>query len=553
MLLAALALWLRLAALPGVWGTDSLSYFESVRAGGLSDGDPRRNRVVWLALVRVFLHVGGGAPSWASVPGALASAAVVPVLWLALRRRVGDALALLPCLLWTFLGSDLEEVVEISPDAFLALPAALAAWGLVVAARRDERATLPLVAAGAALGAGAALKETMLYAVIGFGVGALCVGRGGRRWRNAAVLVAAAGAVLAVSLLVTPERLAVASRNIAHAPAPVRTASHDFLRRVTVEIPELLLTATRAYGLLFVVTLPLLARLPFRAARGDALAAATLAGFLAFDLLPASLETWSLLPATFPRYFLCLMPPLLASLACAVGEPTTSRGERWTSLAAAALGLAFARGSAWAMVVVPVGLTLTAWPAVRAHRGGAASHAHLAVAAAVLLVATVAWGGLPSSPSTADWTVAAVAGTLVVGPWVVGRATENPAPRLAVGAALILAVATARSRFVPDLEWTAWRQLPPTGRVFAEEIVGRRLRAAAQSAGADADRVILLDELAAPPQGLAPDDRVIARELERLDGPLRLAASCRIPESGLRRVDVPLGEAVLFEPVPSSK
>ena len=37
------------------------------------------------------------------------SAAVVPVLWLALRRRVGEALALLPAALWTFLGSDLEE------------------------------------------------------------------------------------------------------------------------------------------------------------------------------------------------------------------------------------------------------------------------------------------------------------------------------------------------------------------------------------------------------------------------------------------------------------
>src|SRR5262249_32459267 len=75
--LTALALWLRLRGLPGPWGTDALAYFESVRSGAAASLDPRENRRLFLALVGGALRLGSWRPEAASVPGVLASAAVV--------------------------------------------------------------------------------------------------------------------------------------------------------------------------------------------------------------------------------------------------------------------------------------------------------------------------------------------------------------------------------------------------------------------------------------------------------------------------------------------
>jgi hypothetical protein len=546
--LTAPALWLRLRGLPGPWGTDALAYFESIRHGPAA-GDPRGDRRLFLALVEGALRLGDWRPEAASLPGVVASAAVVPVLWLALRRRLGDVLALLPCLLWTFLGSDLEEVAEISADAMLALPAALAAWGVVAAARRPDGRVLPLAAAGVALGVGAVLKETMLLAVVGFGVGALAIGRGRERVRNAATIVAAALVVFAVGLIVTPDRLATASASVAAAGAPVRPASPEFLHRLTVGIPELLLTATRSYGLLFIVAIPLLARLPFRAFRGDPLAATALAGFLAFAVLPVSLRSWALLPAQHARYFLCLMPVLLAALVDALRERAASRPERWIGALAAVVGLVFVRGSPWARVLVPPGLVLAAWPSLpEAVTRLLSERTRLALAAAVFLAAEVAWAAPSAAPDAVDWAVAAAAAFLVLAPWLVGRDAGAPTSSFAIAAGLVLAVATTRSRFVADREWTAWSRLPTQGRVFADELLARRLRAAAVAAHADPSRIALVDAADDLPADPRPDDRVLARDAGPLGGGFGLAEACRDPGSGWARTADDLGEAAMFQP-----
>jgi hypothetical protein len=550
--LTALALWVRLAALPGTWGSDSLTYFESCRAADAASTDPRANRWLAVALVRGALGLGGWAPFAASVPGVLMSAAVVPCLWAALRRRLGDGLALLPCALWAFLGLGLEEVVEISSDVMLVLPAALAVWGLVAAAADEERRTARLAAAGVALGVGATLKETMLFALVGFAAGALCLGRGRQRLRNAAALALPALALFGAGvLLVGPDRIHNASEYMAWDPAFIPAGRDAFLRRVTVEIPESLLTATQAYGLIFIVSLPLVARLPFRAARGDPLAVTALAGLAAFDVLPISLKTWSLLPATRPRYLLCMMPVLFAALADTLRERPASKAERWTSAAAAAAAIAFIGKTPWTMVLVPPGVILAVWPALPdAIARGLSDRLRLGLAAGVLVAATVAWSRAAGAPSPADLAVAGFAGALVTTPWLVGRDRDGPAPYFALGAAVVLAVASTRARFVPDDEWTAWSRLPSAGRVFAERIIARRLAAAAVSSGADASRVVFVESAADMPGDLRPDDRVLARDAGPLGGGLRLADLCRLPGSGLVEAPAGLGEAVLFAPAP---
>jgi hypothetical protein len=552
LVLTALAFWIRIRGLPGSWGSDSLTYLEACRSGAPGTTDPRAERWLALTLVRGALRLGGESPASASVPGVILSAAVVPVLWLGLRRRLGDTLALLPCVLWTFLGLALEEVVEISTDVLAALPTAFAVWGLAEAARRTERRILPLVAAGVALGVGATLKESALFALAGFSAGALTIGRGRERWRHAALVALPGLALFAAGVLfVNPKRVGDASAYMAWDPAFIPAGGAAFVRRVTIEIPQALLTATGAYGLLFVAALPLLVRLPFRALRGDALAAASLAGLLAFDVLPISFAKWSLLPASRPRYLLCLMPVLLAALADALRERPATRAERGASLAAALLGLAFVGRAPWTLVVLPVGLVLTAWTSFPDRvRERLDERTRLALAAAALLATTVAWRSLPSMPTSAEWIVAGAAGVVVTAPWLVGRDRGGPAPYAAVGGALVLAIAMARARFVPDPGWDVWSHLPPAGRVYAESIAGRRLLAAATSAGADERRVVLLAPDAAPPSGLAPEDRVVARDLPLAGGATNFADACRMPDSGLVRVPAGLGETLIFEPSP---
>ncbi len=549
-ILTVLAFWLRARGLPGTWGTDSLTYFEACREPDPLSSDPRADRWLAVALVRGALRLGGWAPAAASVPGVLFSAAVVPVVWLALRRRMGDALALLPCAIWAFLGVAMEEVVEISSDVMTALPVAAAVLGLLLAARRTEQRIAPLVGAGLALGVGATLKETTLFAMIGFAAGAFTLGRGAARWRHAAAVALPALTVFGAGvLLVNPSRVANASDYMAFDPAFVPQGAAAYLRRMTIEIPLSLLTATQAYGVLFVIAIPLCVRLPFRALRGDALAVASIAGLLAFDVLPISLGSWSLLPATRPRYLLCLMPLLLAAIADALRERPATNAERWTSIAAAAAGFLFVGESPWTTIVVPIGLIVAAWPALPDPIGSLLTdRRRLGISAALFLAATVAWTRLPAGPTAVEWAVAAAVGAIVTTPWLVGRDRGDPLPYFAVGASLVLAVAMTRSRFVADDGWTAWSHLPASGRVYAERIVGRRLRAASIAAGADASRVVLLEETSPPPKGLGPDDRVLARDVGSLTQGLRLADACRAPGSGLRQAVARLGDTVIFAP-----
>jgi len=549
-LLTAAALWIRVAALPGSWGADALTYFEAARADDPLAIDPRADRRIVLALVRGALHVARS-PAAASVPGVLLSVAVVPALWFALRRRLGDSLALLPCVLWAFLGLDVEKVATISSDAMLALASALALAGLVAAARRESRRAAPLLAAGVACGIGAALKETMLFATAGFVVGAFATGRGRGRWRDAALVAAPALVVFGAALLVNPHRVANASQYMVADPEFVPADRRAFARRVAIELPELLLTATQAFGLVFVVALPLLARLPFRALRGDPIAAAACVSFVAFDAAPVSLQGWSLLPGNRPRYLLCLMPILFAAIVDALRERVESRAERWTSLAAAAVALWFAKSSTWAAFLVPPGVALAAWPALPAPISSLLEErTRLGVAAGAFVACAVAWTSLVRAPSPLEWTILAAAGALTTAPWLVGRDRRSPAPYFAAGCAMTLALAMSRARFAPDATWSAWSRLPPTGRVYAEHLVGRRLRCAAFFADADASRVVLVERDADRPRNLAEDDRVVARDEGPLDKGLRLADLCRLPDSGLVEAPSKLGELVFFAPAP---
>jgi hypothetical protein len=458
-LLAALAGYVRLRAAPGAWDDASLDLFDSIRGGGPSP-----------------------AVAWACVPGALASAAVVLVLWRALRGLLGDTTVLLPGALWAFLGVDLQSAGQFRPDAFFALASALALWGLLAAQRRTA----------------------------------------------AIVVIATVGSAVVAALA-----LVAADRPEARAAVPSSAAA--------LGVGQLLLTDSAAFGLLFVAALPLLARLPFRALRGDPVAAPALAALVSVAALSVVLGR-----APQARDLAAPAPILLAALVDALCDRGVSRVERWTSLLAAAVGLRFALDSNWARVVVPPALALCAWPALPdAVAKILGERTQLGLASAALIVATVAWPSHSFEPTTLDWIVAAAAGALVVSPWLVGKDGDKPWPRFALGAALVLAVATTRSRFVADPAWDVWARLPSSGRVFAERIVGRRLLVAS---GADASRVVLLAERSPAPKGLALDDRVVALDEGPLLGGLRLADACRLPDSGLRPEGAPLGEVVIFGP-----
>lgn len=501
--LVALGLWLRLRAAPGPWGTDALGYAERALADGPGAADTRSQRVVFVALVRAGLGLTDGAPIGASLPGIALSAIVAPALFLAARFRAGAWLALLPAAIWAVLGLDIEETVEISADAATALPAALAALALAAARHRHERGDGPaalrwLVAAGAACGAGVLVKETALFALAAAAAGALFVAPpANATWRRraacaTAVVVAAVATIAlgaAAGVLQRPEVAAGEPMR-----APIRWDAPGFAARVTFGVPQMLLTATGAFGMLHVVALPLIARLPFRAARGSVFAAASLAGLVAFDLCPVSTAEWAVLPATFPRYVIPVLPFWLLALVETLGDTDTTRAERAASLLAAAAGLAFAGRSVAAGVLVPPALLLAAWTClpVTWRRRVPASHS-FALAAAALVCAAVA------------------------------------------------AFTTPWARTSPDATWSAWSVLPATGTVHADRLVGRRLRIAARATPADAARVRLLDDELPPPASFAPGDVLLVRRGTRL-------AASAAARGDLRATDDALGETVVFRP-----
>ncbi|MCE9637446.1 MAG: glycosyltransferase family 39 protein [Planctomycetes bacterium] len=486
--ITAAGLWLRLRATPGPWGSDALLYAERAVGGGEGAADTRSQRMVFVELVRLGLGLGGGTPAAASFAGIAISALVGPVLWMAARNRLGDALALLPAALWAILGLDIEEVVEISADAATALPGALIALTLVVARARPEAAKRWIFAGGLAAGAGVLLKETGAFAAVGLGVGALVIGRGRERWTLGAI--AAGGAVVVLALATVfgvLQRPEVASQEMLTASAPVHWNAPGFVQRITIDVPRMLLTATGAFGLLHVAALPLLARLPFRAARGDAVAAAALAGVIAFDIAPISFSTWAVLPANFPRYLLPVIPVWLLAISETLGDAAPGPIERRVSLLAAAAGLMFIGRSPMTWFVVPVGLALTAWPCLT-----------------------------PTSVS--------------------GQVRQTTAFVLAAAGAS--ALLTPWARVAPDATWNAWSLLPRDGAVHADRLVGRRLAFAARTApGADASRVRLIDDEPRVPPEVAPGDVVLVRR------GTKLALACAL-DAGFRELDIDLGETL---------
>lgn len=496
--LVALALVLRLQGLPGAWGADALYYAETALGDRVPDFADRSHRVLFIALVKLGLWAGGS-PVGASVPGVLLSVAVLPALWFAGRRRLGDRAALLPPLLWTFLGLDLEEVVELSADAAIALPCAVGLALLVGARDRPQGRMRWLVGAGVALGLAAAVKETAVFALAGCSLGALCLDTGLRRLRNAVVLGGCGAALfLALSFALTPDRLTVVSANMARVEGAVRWGEVDFgWRLLTGPLPSLL-TATGAWGLLTPALLPLLARLPLRALRGDLLAVTALGGLAAFWFLPVSLRTWAVLPATYPRYLLCLTPALLLACAEALRDAPTSRLERAVSGLAACAGLVFLRPDRTVWLFLLPALAATSWPALPERlRALWRPGWHYAVASAMLVTAEVTlWETRPPGLALLLGVipVLALVAPLSRRPWLTGRTL----PGEAVAAAMCVAIVATVLRFRPDPVWDLWDHLPAAkwqdpdapGEVYADREIARWLRIARPDL---ADRVRSID------------------------------------------------------------
>lgn len=468
--LAALAivvcagLWLRLRAAPGPWGTDALGYAERALGGGEGAPDTRSQRVVFLHVVRAALGLGHADPLAASVPGIALSAIVGPVLFAALRPRIGSWFALLPAVLWAVLGLDVEETVELSADAATALPGAVVVLALARAQADPARALRWIVAGGAAAAAGFLLKETAAFAGAGLVAGAFVIGRGSERGRLVAAAVLAIATVLAVGaacgLLTSP---GVVSHEMSWAPAAIRPGNPRFLARLTTDVPVMLVTATGAFGVMHAAALPCFARFAFRAVRGDGIAAAAVVGLVAFAVTPISFASWALLPATFPRYVLGVMPLVVAAIGATLADAPATRGERVAGWIGAALSLPFL-----------------------GH--GAVEDASIVLAAVASAAATLPFG---SRDPRSRWTVPARAA------W---------AAALVAGALCWLDTPHARTR--PDPVWTAWGELPATGAIVAQRPLGRRLAIAARSVPtADASRLRLWDET--PPEA-APGDLVIS-------------------------------------------
>ena len=423
-----------------------------------------------------------------------------PVLYAAARPKAGAWLALLPAALWAVLGLDIEEVVEVSADAATALSGALAALALSIAAGRDGRARLAvLVAGGVAVGAGFLVKETAAFAGVALVAGAFAISPGRRGISAAAAVAAGAIAVVGVGAIAgivqSPQ---VVTHEMAVNAVPVAWDAPGFLRRVTIGVPAMLLTATGAFGLLHVVALPLIVRLMFGAARGRAFAVAALAGLLAFDLAPVSLSTWAVLPATFPRYLLPVLPIWFVALTETLAATPETKWERRVAIAAALAALAFV--GSWPATWIVLGTALRAVLANLPNRE---------------LSRTVPDRELLGSVAESALLVAAAACALL----------------------------TPLARTEPDPIWNAWPLLPRTGTIHADRAIGRRLAIAARTSP-DADpvaatRIRLLDDTLPPPSALAAGDIVLVRRGSKL----AVAAAAR---ADLHAPGAEIGETVVL-------
>lgn len=549
--LVLVAAWLRLGGLPGPWGTDALSYMETLLRGTPTGSDPRSQRVVFLTLVRLGTRLTTSPVIGASLPGVLLSVAVIPALWAAGRRSLGSYGALAPAALWCVLGLDLEEVVEVSADAALALPVTLALLLVLSPGRAGQRPLHRLTGAGVLLGLAIVLKETAVFATLGVAAAAWAAAPQTNRpvragaFRTAAVAVPAACVAIVLTLVLTQNRLGVVSGNLAESAALVRAGDPGFLRRMSIGVPELLLTATGAFGLLLVGALPLLARLPFRAFRRDAPAVAFLVGLAALAWCPVSLAPFAVLPARFPRYALALIPALLLALAAAwrtmPAEDRCGRIERAAGIAGLAVALLFVSPDAAGTWVILPGALLAAYPLWPAdwRRRCDTQFMGCATLAMGLLLSVMAWSyeAPPDTPAT-GWLGFAVVFVILLARWTGARVDLRGL--FIAGLGLSYAAGTAALRFAPDRSFDAWSELPGAGAVFAERVLVRRLAISAHDDPTrDASRLRVWD--GGEPPALGPQDRLLVR--------LRSPALDRAQASdSLASLPPRLDEAVMFGP-----
>lgn len=471
-------LWLRIGSLPGPWGADALRYLEvALGAEGAGD-DPRTRRRVVLGLVELGLALFGRSPSAASVPGILASALVLPLTWLALRRSVGPWYALAPALVWTFLGVDIEETREISADALLAPFGAAVAWALSAlegARERDPSRLGAAVGLGLALGLGFLVKETFVFVVVGAAVASLVLRPG---WRP---LLIAGGLALVLALVgeaTLGPRLGNASADMARVDAPVALDDPAFLRRLTIDVPLLLLTADLAFGRVFLLLLPLLCLLPLRALRGAPIAVAASVSVLAFMWMPVSLDRWVVLPAHHARYLMGALPLLLVALTRALRSTGAWRGDSVLLVLGVLLALPFLVGMGWAGVCVGLGLASLVVPRVL---GGAHVEARLTAGHLVALAALLA--ALPHVG--AGVSCLAVALTLGLACVRYQRRGRRLRLGLSIGIVAIVGVMQIDLRFVPDRTWNV-HEIGSTGvPIAADPIAARRIHLGALLAGSD--------------------------------------------------------------------
>lgn len=524
--LVALHLWLRIDALPGPWGADALRYLAAGLDAEGPGSDPRTRRALFLWLIDAANDLFGASPTVSSLPGVLGSALVLPLTWAALRRRVGGWWALLPAALWCCLGVDLEETRELSPDALLAPFGAAAAWGLARLEDRElswELFTAALL--GVVLGLGFLVKETFALTALAVVVAALIGGRS-RSWlwtAGALVLVAGLGE------FVLGARLLNASADMARVAAPVGTDEPGFLRRVTVGVPLLLLTASLAFGRLFVVLLPALASLPSRAWRRDSVSLAAVLAVLAFMWTPVSLERWVLLPADHARYLLGALPLVLVAATTALVERPAGRVDRIAWWLGALAAVPFVIGSGVTGVVAGVGVVAAA--ALRVPRLESRRRA---------LATSVAIACIASLPSDGLGVPGPLLGVAVVLTWL-PRELDRRATAALLGATLLLTVVAVRGRFRPDLTWRVHEYVPPGATLYADPVAARRALLGARLGDAPLQVEVLGVQDSLP--AAEPSRRLLLRRV-RLRGPSQLDV---LERSGWSEA-ADLGDSVLFAP-----
>lgn len=441
---------------PGVWAADALFHVERLLGKHADSTHPRADRTLFLSLIRACMQIGDDPVRSAGIAGAVAAALVPAGIWFALRERVDAAVALLPGAAFALTPLVLREARHPGADILTAGSCALTLPFLPAAVRTGSRAALWAGAAGAVSGLGVVLKESSAFWAAGAAIALLAAPQPGRV-RRTAVFAGVAVAIVGVATLLSPARgLAVATHFDGREGASIAWDAPGFLHRVTVALPQMILTDDHSFGPLFVAAAPLLARLPFRAARGDLFAACAVASLLAFAWMPVAPGSWVVLYVS-PRFLLCLLPALLAATLAALDEAPASKAEAAVSVVALLLPLAAGADAAGRLILTlaavaaagpAIGVLLPRWRhgLARPLAAGALVVAAGAAAAPLnLLTGAAVAAGLAAA-------IASAAGTRVPR----ARPVSPALAVLAVGAALAGAFSVA----APTPMWDLWRHVP---------------------------------------------------------------------------------------------